>query len=359
MQTADDLSHAGPVREEDAFDVEALAVWLSAQGVEGADPDVVPSLRQFPGGASNLTYELRYPGRTLILRRPPHGQKARSAHDMGREYAIQAGLVGQFQYVPRMVARCEDPAVIGSDFYVMEKIDGIILRSDPPRSFDLEQSAIRRLCEGFVDRLVDLHAVDVEAAGLTRFGRGPGYVGRQVEGWVDRFGRARTPDVPDFERTSRWLLAEMPDDVGARLIHNDFRFDNVVLDRDDPERIVGVLDWEMATVGDPLMDVGGALAYWAQADDDATMLRLRRQPTHLPGMLTRDEVWDRYAAGTGLDTSGRRFYEVFGLFRLAVIAQQIYARFHAGQTTNPAYARFHELVTYLDGRCRRAVEGEL
>jgi aminoglycoside phosphotransferase (APT) family kinase protein len=346
-----DLSTAGAVREEDAFDVAAVSAWLAQQGVTGADPSVLPEVRQFPGGASNLTFELTYPSRQLILRRPPQGSTARSAHDMGREHAIQSGLATAFPYVPEMLARCDDMSVIGADFYVMAKIDGVILRADPPPSYDLDAAGTRRLCESFVDLLVALHGVDVKATGLAGFGRGDGYVERQVSGWTERFERARTPNVPSFAETTAWLAERRPDDVGACLIHNDFRFDNVVLAPGDLEQIVGVLDWEMATVGDPLMDLGGALAYWAQADDDATMLALRRQPTHLPGMLTRDEVWDRYAQRTGLDTSGRRFYEVFGLFRLAVIAQQIYHRFHVGQTHNPAFERFHELVIYLDRRC--------
>ncbi len=352
-----DLSAAVPVRDEDAFDVDALAGWLTEHEVPGAEPGVVPLVRQFPGGASNLTYRIEYPLRSLILRRPPAGSTAKGAHDMGREFAVQSSLADAFPYVPRMLARCADPAVIGADFYVMAEIEGLILRAEPPGDFSLGAAETQRLCTAFVDRLVDLHQVDLHQTGLDGFGRGDGYVERQVRGWARRYDAARTPDAPAYVRTTRWLEAERPPDVGACLIHNDFRFDNVVLAPVEQERIVGVLDWEMATVGDPLMDVGGALAYWAQADDDATMLALRRQPTHLPGMLTRKEVWDHYAARTGIDTSGRRFYEVFGLFRLAVIAQQIYRRYHDGQTHNPAYARFHELVHYLDGRCTRMIEG--
>jgi aminoglycoside phosphotransferase (APT) family kinase protein len=350
-----DLSVAGTVRDEDAFDAGVVSAWLAGQGVAGVDGRATPELRQFPGGASNLTYELRYPTRTLILRRPPQGRRAKNAHDMGREYTIQSAVASAFPYVPEMIARCEDDSVIGTDFYVMTKLDGLILRADPPATYDLDEAATRELCARFVDLLVALHAVDLEATGLATLRRGDGYVARQVEGWIGRFERARTPDAPAYDRTTGWLVDRRPDDVAAVLIHNDFRFDNVVLDPTDLRRIIGVLDWEMATVGDPLMDVGGALAYWAQADDDATMLALRRQPTHLPGMLTRDEVWDQYAERTGLDTSGRRFYEVFGLFRLAVIAQQIYARYQAGHTHNPAYARFHELVDYLDQRCLRVI----
>ncbi|MGI8992719.1 MAG: phosphotransferase family protein [Nocardioidaceae bacterium] len=353
-----DLSEARGVRAEDAFDVEAVAAWLRRQcpALTG-----VPAVRQFVGGASNLTYELVYPDTRLILRRPPAGTRAKSAHDMGREFTVQSKLAAAYPYVPTMVARCEDEAVIGTDFYVMEWLDGLILRKDPPADFDLDAAATRRLCLAVVDRLVQLHQVDVEAVGLQSLSRGEGYVARQVGGWSDRFRKARTPNVASFDATMTWLDEHRPADTARVLIHNDFRFDNLVLDRSDPGIVVGVLDWEMATVGDPLLDVGAALAYWVQADDDADMRRLRRQPTHLPGMLTRREVWEQYADRTGADTdpAQRRFYEVFGLFRLAVIAQQIYLRYHEGQTTNPAYRSFHGLVTYLDWRCSQVVAGKI
>ncbi len=351
-----ELSQSQRVREEDAFDVAPVAAWLSEQR---ADLSGVPEVRQFLGGASNLTYELIYPETRLILRRPPVGSHAKSAHDMGREFTIQHRLKAAYPYVPEMVARCEDPSLIGADFYVMAKIDGLILRRNAPPGFDLDAAATRRLCTTVVDRLVELHQVDVATSGLDEFSRGPGYVARQVSGWADRFRKARTRNVPSFRRTIDWLEQHQPADAGTCLIHNDFRFDNVVLAPDDHEQVVGVLDWEMATLGDPLMDVGGALAYWVEPGDDAIMRRLRRQPTNLPGMLTRREVWEQYAARTGIELGDRRFYEVFGLFRLAVIAQQIYYRYHHGQTHNPAFRQFYALVTYLSWRCRQATKGKL
>ncbi|MEP6664827.1 MAG: phosphotransferase family protein [Nocardioidaceae bacterium] len=351
-----ELSLSQPVRDEDAFDVEPVAAWLSEQR---CDLSGVPEVRQFPGGASNLTYELIYPDTQLILRRPPVGNHAKSAHDMGREFIIQDRLKSAYPYVPTMVARCQDPRLIGADFYVMAKIDGLILRRNPPPDFDLDAAATRRLCMSVVDRLVELHQVDVASVGLAEFSRGDGYVARQVSGWSDRFRRARTRNVPSFRRTIEWLEEHQPADAGTCLIHNDFRLDNVVLAPDDHERVVGVLDWEMATVGDPLMDVGAALAYWVEAGDDPVMRRLRRQPTNLPGMLTRRELWDAYTERTGTAVDDRRFYEVFGLFRLAVIAQQIYHRYHNGQTHNPAFRQFYALVTYLAWRCRRAIQGRL
>lgn len=350
------VAEARPVRDEDAFDVAAVDAWLRERdGVGETLGAGLPAVRQFAGGASNLTYLLRYPERDLILRRPPRGAKAASAHDMRREHDVQAALAPVFPYVPRMVALCQDPAVLGSDFYVMERVAGTILRQEIPAELGLDAAATRRLCEAVVDRLVDLHAVDPAAAGLDRLGRGPGYVRRQVEGWSARYRAARTRRAPSFERVMAWLADRRPDDVGACVIHNDYRFDNVVLAPDDPQRIVGVLDWEMATVGDPLMDLGGALAYWVQADDDRIMRLLRRQPTHAPGMLTRAEVVERYAERTGRRVDDWVFYEVFGLFRLAVIAQQIYRRYALRQTRNPAFRHYWVAVRYLDWRCRRAI----
>ncbi len=342
------------VRAEDAFDVEAVARWLRAHaGRPGLDE--VPELRQFPGGASNLTYLLRYPGQDLILRRPPSGAKARSAHDMRREFTIQSRLAPVFPYVAPMVAFCDDPDVLGSEFYVMERLPGPILRRDLPPGMALGPEEATALCEQLVDVLVELHAVDPARAGLEELGRGSGYVARQVAGWSERFRRARTEDVGDLEAVMTWLDEHQPPDAGTCVIHNDFRLDNVVLAPGRPPRIVGVLDWEMATLGDPLMDLAGAMAYWVQADDDEPFVAGRLQPTHLPGMLTRAEMVAAYGARTGRTVTPEQwtFYEVFGLFRLAVIAQQIYYRFHHGQTTNEAYARFRPMVDYLEARCVR------
>ncbi len=345
---------AGDVRAEDAFDVDAVTTWLRDQDLGPDLDDAVagrPEVRQFSGGASNLTYLLRYPGRDLILRRPPAGQKAKGAHDMQREYTIQDRLRPVFGYVPRMVALCPDESVIGSEFYVMERVEGTILGRDLPEGLQLAPEQVRHLCTGVLDRLVELHSVDAQAAGLGDLGKGSGYVARQVGGWSDRFRRARTDDVPDYEGVMAWLAEHQPEDVGSCVIHNDYRFDNVVLD--DHLDVRGILDWEMATLGDPLMDLGGALAYWVQADDDEVFAQFRQQPTHLPGMLTRAEVVDYYAERTGRRvTPGQwRFYEVFGLFRLAVIAQQIYYRYHHGQTSNERFAVFGPAVQYLEHRC--------
>ena len=340
------------VRDEDLFDVEALDAWLKPRldGLAGQ-----PEVRQFPKGASNLTYLLRYPGRDLILRRPPPGTKAKSAHDVLREYRIQKALAPVFPYVPEMLAACDDHDIIGCDFYVMQRLTGIIPRADLPRGMELTREQTRTLCRNAIDRLVELHSVDVDSAGLDGLAKGAGYNRRQISGWSERFRKARTWNVLRGEKVMRWLDANVPDEVAIRLIHGDYRFDNLVLDPDDPLRIIGVLDWEMATLGDPLMDLGNALAYWVEADDDRVFRAFRRQPTHLPGMFTRREVVEYYCDRMGYSPDHWAFYEVYGLFRLAVIVQQIYYRYHHKQTRNPAFRNFWFVANYLIWRCGRII----
>ncbi|WP_328603128.1 phosphotransferase family protein [Amycolatopsis sp. NBC_00345] len=343
------------VRAEDVFDADAVHAWLSGR-VPGLG-DRPPVVRQFPGGASNLTYLLAYPGRELILRRPPAGHKAASAHDMRREYRVQRALKPVFPYVPEMLAfgRAEDEGPLGSDFYVMERLDGLILRGDLPGGLDLTPEQARELSGRVVDRLVQLHSVDVDAAGLADLGKGTGYVERQVRGWTGRFEKARTDNVGDFADVIRWLDGNRPGEARICLIHNDYRLDNLVLDGPDTLRVTGVLDWELATLGDPLMELGSTLSYWVQADDDDVMKSSRRQPTHIPGMYTREEFVAHYAGATGIEVGDWRFYEVYGLFRLAVVIQQLYRRYHDGQTHNPAFKDFWQFVRYLEGRCREVI----
>jgi aminoglycoside phosphotransferase (APT) family kinase protein len=343
---------AGAVRPGEEIDVAAVHAFLAPHlpGLAGA-----PRVTQYTGGASNWTYRLEYPGHDLVLRRPPAGTKARSAHDMRREYNVQRALAPVFPYVPEMVAFCDDAAVLGCEFYVMRRIAGIIPRASMPSGVTLEPAAARAMCLAVLDRLVELHAIDPHAAGLDWLGKGAGYAKRQVEGWSARYTKARTWNVPSFRRVISWLGARTPDDVRTCVIHNDFRLDNVVLDAADPTRVVGILDWEMATLGDPLMDLGNSLAYWVEAADDPVMRAVRRQPTHLPGMLTRNDVVARYFERTGLAPRDFTFYEVFGLFRLAAIAQQIYYRYHHRQTRNPAFRRFWLIGHYLHWRCRRLI----
>ncbi|MCB9663245.1 MAG: phosphotransferase family protein [Alphaproteobacteria bacterium] len=346
------LDRAGPVREGEALDVEAVHAWLL-----GHLPDLEgrPEVTQYAGGASNWTYRLRYPHHDLVLRRPPAGTKAKSAHDMGREVRVQRALAPVFPFVPAIVGHCEDEGVLGTEFYVMRRVEGLIPRKHMP--VDLEPAQARALCEAFVDRLVDLHAIEVEGTDLAALGKGEGYTRRQIEGWTRRYAKARTWNVLPLRRVTRWLAEHTPPDSRICLVHGDYRLDNLVLDPADPTRILAVLDWEMATLGDPLMDLGNSLAYWTQADDDRFALSIRRQPTHLPGMMTRQEVIDRYLERSGLGPRDLTFHQVYGVFRLAVIVQQIYYRYHHRQTRNPAFARFWMLTNYLGWRCGRLIAG--
>ena len=264
---------------------------------------------------------------------------------MKRETTIQQRLRPHFPYVPNVLAFCDDHSIIGSDFYVMDRVTGTILRND----IDLPAETSRAIGQCLIDGLVRLHSVDVQAAGLTDLGKGPGYVRRQVEGWSRRYRDALTDDVPDAENVMAWLADHQPDDVAQCLIHGDWRLDNVVLNLDGQPQLVGVLDWELATVGDPLMDLGSAMAYWINADDDPFFASLKRQPTTMPGMPSREEFIASYLEKTNRSVDFT-FYEVFGLFRLAVIIQQIWARYSSGQTTNPAFADFGMAVNIVINR---------
>ena len=329
------------VRDEDRFDVAKMHTWLRPF----INEDQLPEVMQFRSGASNLTYLLRYLGRDLVLRKPPVGTKAASAHDMKREYLIQSRLQSVYPLVPKMIALCEDQSVMGSDFYVMERVEGEIFRRDIP--VGITAADISVMADSLINGLVQLHAVDSSI--LKELNKGAGYVQRQVEGWSKRYRNALTDDVPAAEKLMAWLAANQPDDVDSCIIHGDWRIDNVVFDLKQA-RIVGVLDWELATVGDPLMDLGSALAYWVDRDDDEAFAFLRRQPSHLPGMPTREQFVARYLELSGRKCDDFTFYEVFGLFRLAVIIQQIWARYRAGQTTNPAFVGFGDAVNTLINR---------
>ena len=343
----------GRVRAGEELNVPGVDAWLKLQVplLQGQ-----PEVTQFSGGASNWTYRLQYPDGDYILRRPPAGTKAKGAHDMGREFKVQRALKPLYPVVPTMVGLCEDESVTGSEFYVMERIAGIIPRKNLPRGLSLDVPTTRRLCTQVLDQLIALHRIDPRGTELESLGKGSGYCQRQIEGWSERYTRARTWNVPSYRRVMAWLKEHTPADVANVAIHNDRRLDNVVLAEDDPTRVIGVLDWEMATLGDPLMDLGNALAYWIHDDDNALLKATRRQPTHLPGMLRREEVVEYYLDRTGLKPDNWAFYEVYGLFRLAVIVQQIYFRYHHGQTRNPAFKNFWVLVNYLDWRCKGLIK---
>ncbi|MAM86268.1 MAG: phosphotransferase family protein [unclassified Hahellaceae] len=355
------------IREGEQFDNAAVERYLRAH-IGDLPPHM--SVRQFPGGASNLTYLLSFtdsandaPGRQsrqFVLRRPPTGKKAKSAHDMKREYTVMSALNGHYRLVPKMHVFCEDESLIGGEFYVMEKLDGIILRNELPTELvtgeqKLSPDNLRQLCMNMIDGLVDLHKFQWQDTALADLKKDGDYVERQISGWNDRFVKARTPDVPECDKVMQWLDDHKPKQVDSCLIHNDYRFDNIVLDEQNPMQINGVLDWEMATIGDPLMDLGNSLAYWVQADDPQQFHMMRRQPSHAPGMMTRDELVEYYLKQSGRSVDNFTFYRVYGLFRLAVIIQQIYYRFYHGQTKDKRFAGFGFVVKFIDDYLQKQI----
>jgi aminoglycoside phosphotransferase (APT) family kinase protein len=341
------------VRQGEELQADRLEAYLRAHLPELECPI---SIKQFPAGHSNLTYLLQLGERELVLRRPPFGAKIKTAHDMGREYRILSHLVEVYPGVPRPILYCKDPAVLGAPFYVMERLHGVILRTTVPEGLELSPAVMRALAEGFVDNLVEIHGIDYEAAGLGDLGHPAGYVRRQIEGWTRRYHNARTDDVPEVERVAAWLAEHMPAEAGASLIHNDYKYDNMVLDPEDLTHIVGVLDWEMATIGDPLMDLGTTLGYWVDPDDPAELQSLPFGLTTLEGNLNRRELVQRYAEQSGHDVANVLFYFVYGLFKVIVIVQQIYARYKAGRTQDPRFAVLGYVVQVLGKAAVLAIE---
>ncbi|GAB55479.1 predicted aminoglycoside phosphotransferase [Glaciecola punicea ACAM 611] len=349
------LDQGSAIRAGEELPTGPLLEWLNSEiklpNGESLSGDM--KVTQYSGGASNWTYCLSFDNRDVILRRPPAGTKAKGAHDMGREYSLQDALKPVYSKVPAMLGYTDDESVIGAEFYVMEKINGIIPRKHFPRGVNLSQGQARRLCEVALDELINLHNVDIEAANLSHLGKGAGYAQRQVLGWNKRYTNAKTWNVPSGKKVMRWLEDNLPAKETICMTHNDYRFDNLVLDVNDPTQILAVLDWELATLGDPLMDLGNSLAYWIQADDDFMARSTQLQPTDIPGMMTRQQVIDYYCNKQGVEPKAFAFYEVYGLFRLAGIVQQIYYRYHHKQTHNKAYKNMWTFVHYLLYRCNK------
>ncbi|HLK38587.1 MAG TPA: phosphotransferase family protein [Polyangiaceae bacterium] len=331
---SDPVDQPTPVRPEASFDVHALAAWLRPRST---DLEGEPELLQFGRGYSNLTYLVRFGAREVVVRRAPPGVNIKSAHDMGREFRILGALAPVWPKVPRPIAHSDDASVIGTPFYVMERVRGVILRAKVPEGLVLDAPTMRRVSEATCDTLAEIHRLDYRAAGLGDLGKPEGYVERQVRGWAERWRKARTDDVPDIEKLGAWLEEHRPSESGATLVHNDFKYDNVVLAR-DLSAVESVLDWEMATIGDPMMDLGTALGYWIDADDPPVFQVMAFGPTNLPGNITRREFAERWSRATGRDVSGALFYYAFALFKLAVVAQQLYKRYVEGLTKEPRYA---------------------
>lgn len=353
IEQMDHVDRPADVRRGEELDAARIESYLK-ETIPGLEGPV--QIRQYPGGASNLTYLLSFAGRQLVLRRPPFGTKAATAHDMGREYKVLEALSQHWPYAPQPQVYCGDESVMGAPFYVMEQVRGIILRKDIPEGLFATPGQVRRLYEKFVSALAELHSLDYTAIGLGDLGRADGYVNRQVLGWNRRFRAARTPDVPDCEGVMAWLEERIPPETPhSGIIHNDFKLDNIVLDPSDPYKIIGVLDWEMCTIGDPLMDLGCTLGYWVQKDDPEERHIIRTMPTHIDGALTRREFVGLYGRISGVQMDRFDFYYCFGLFRLAVIVQQIYYRFYHGQTRLPRVKAYARGMHVLEGAAKKVI----
>jgi aminoglycoside phosphotransferase (APT) family kinase protein len=327
------------IRAGEELNTAALREYLRGK-VEGFERDL--AVEQFPGGHSNLTYLLRAGDREYVLRRGPLGPVAPKAHDMVREYRVLHAVHPHFAETPAVYHLCEDPAVLGAPFFLMERRRGVVLRDHVPEWLAAVPRFPERVSEGFVDCLVRLHAINVSREPLGSLGKPEGYVERQVRGWAERWNRARTEDLPEMDRVVEWLGARIPPSTETSLIHNDYKLDNVMLSETQPGRIEAVLDWEMATIGDPLSDLGLTLCYWSWASAPQS-----EGITSQPGWYTRDQFVNRYAEQTGRDVTHLGYYEVLGVFKLAVIIQQIYHRFHVGQTQDERFRHFDERTRRL------------
>ena len=339
------MSETIAVREGEAFDLEAVEQYLR-EHVDDV-PEGELRVSQFPSGASNLTYLLKIGDWEGVLRRPPLGPVPPKAHDMGRESGILEKLNAVYPLAPRPYFFCEDESVIGTPFYVMERRTGVVLDDSFPDGVEPDEEIRHGISRTVVDTLVDLHAVDVREAGLGDLGKPDGFLQRQTEGWIARYEKAKTNEIEEVGPLTEWLANDIPESPPPTVIHNDYKLNNLVLDPEDLTNVRAVLDWEMATVGDPLFDLAVSLSYWIEPGDPDELEAVMPTVTVTPGFMTRKELIDRYAEKSGRDLSEMHWYVVFGYFKLAGILQQIYARWKNGQTTDERFATFGERVRTL------------
>ena len=343
-------SDTAAVRHGEELNLSALEQYLA-----GKIPGVENGIRveQFPGGHSNLTYDLVIAGREYVLRRAPLGPVAPKAHDMVREAKVLTAVHPHFPPAPEVYHICEDPTIIGAPFFLMERRRGIVLRTTIPAEVAAHENYASRISNAFISCMVQMHAIDIDRHGLRSLGKPEGFLQRQVTGWSDRWQRARTEDNPAADRLIEFFNRTVPESSSPTLVHNDFKLDNVMLDATTPDRVEAVLDWEMTTVGDPLSDLGLTLCYWASALVPGSTLQA---VTVGPGWFTRDEFVHKYATMTGRDISTLPWHEAWGVFKLCVILQQIYYRFWRGQTTDERFAQFDQRVKNLIDRATEMVD---
>ncbi len=332
------------VRPDERFDEKKLADYLRDKLAGAGNPLQV---RQFGGGAANLTYLLDYGTHEYVLRRPPLGPVAKSAHDMAREYKVLSVLHQALPFAPRAFLYCDDVDVIGAGFFVMERRQGVVVRKTIPEAFTGLPDAPRRMSEALVDALAALHAVDYGSIGLDDLGHPDGFLARQIDGWYRRWNQAKIEDLEEMDNLYRWLQENLPASSVFSLVHNDYKLDNVMFAEDDPGKVVAIFDWDMCTLGDPLSDLGALLCYWSEPTDPAYYQAMAMMPTGHQGFLTRDELVARYEEKNGRSVTNINFYHALGLFRVSVIIAQIYIRYHRGQTRDKRFAPFGRMVPLM------------
>lgn len=331
------------VRKGEDFDREKVKAYL----MENLNlPDKPMEVKQFPSGSSNLTYLIRIGDWEAVLRRPPFGPLPPKAHDMKRESSFLSKLHPEFNLVPKPYVLCEDESIIGAPFYVMERKRGIVLNDKFPEGADVTEETGADISRAFIETLVKLHDVDYKKAGLDEFGYPEGFLERQVQGWTKRFLRVKTDDTPRFDEISKWLADHMPKSHYISVIHNDYKLNNMLL-TPDFKQVVAVFDWEMATIADPLFDLGIALGYWVQNDDPDFLKQVLPTVTFLPGFYTRRQLIEIYADKTNRNVDDIHYYIVFAYFKLAGILQQIYYRYKMGQTQDERFATYGERAKNL------------
>jgi aminoglycoside phosphotransferase (APT) family kinase protein len=345
------LGDTREVRSTEQLDWPGLAKYLrwhlADQSIAGLDLAASMEVSQFPGGHSNLTYLLRFGGAELVLRRPPLGPVPPKAHDMAREYRWLATVHPIFPLAPKPYLLCDDPHIVGSVFYVMERRRGVVVRRDEPLGLANRPEARRRLSESLIRTLVALHAIDVSRGPLSELGKPAGFVERQVRGWKGRWEGSKLEDLPEMDALADWLVERLPPDAEPpAIVHGDYKLDNILLDPLDVSRLIAIFDWEMSALGDPLVDLALLLTYWRPTAPPEHPYALTGV-TDREGYFTRDELIDAYAAQSGRDLSNIRYYETFALFKLAVVIQQIYYRYKRGQTDDARFANFGDRVLFL------------
>jgi len=339
---------------EEQFDIPGVECYLR-EHIEGL-PEGAMTVRQFPSGASNLTYLLTIGDWQGVLRRPPLGPVAPRAHDMARESGMLSKIHPVFPLAPRPYCFCEDTSILGVPFYVMERRQGMVINTNFPPHIQPTAELGARMSEMVVETLVGIHAVDWQAAGLGTYGYPEGFLGRQVKSWIERYVRAQTDDIPQVAPLTGWLAEHIPSSPAPTLIHNDYKLNNLLLAADDPAHVVAVLDWEMTTIGDPLLDLAISASYWVQKDDPQELQEVLPVATTNPGFITREQFLELYARKSGRDLSSMHFYSTFAYFKLAVILQQIFVRWYRGQTTDERFAGFGERARYLIVHAARSAE---